>query len=475
MATTVKCVLRQYFEDFNKAAAALEKAKGKKREKKVAARLEYLARKEQRNHLLCFDINLHWPVWSFADISDRYQKDHIVCFNLAPDPKSGETRITTSKFEYVLGFQKISAEMPAIKLNEDITNVDPEAAAYLRAMLAEYLDEPAGAGDDPEAEAVEAKAAEDEAAEADQEEEEEAAVALEAQEDSSTEAESSTDMPDTDSDDDDMLKLLRLPFDWMGMMERGRAGTLSRGGPHGGLKRARERYVRTYHKPKNRPFRPKRPPEGPRRLPKGPKRPPRGLREAPRGPQGVPKRPNRGPTEAQQRPQHSRPCLPEAPDYPGTVAGWAEGQYVDPPPSAMVRFPRRDKGAGVMERGIAALRQKANEEKMSAKKLCLKLPAMVERMTKGMALCWGFGGDVVAKAVDGTIVKVPKETLIAADVPYDLPPFSRLFQRSFQNGVERWRAYYRDPEKKVLRVRPYDNHTDIRGEPMYVRTLIVRT
>ena len=300
MATTVKCVLRQYFEDFNKAAAALEKAKGKKREKKVAARLEYLARKEQRNHLLCFDINLHWPVWSFADISDRYQKDHIVCFNLAPDPKSGETRITTSKFEYVLGFQKISAEMPAIKLNEDITNVDPEAAAYLRAMLAEYLDEPAGAGDDPEAEAVEAKAAEDEAAEADQEEEEEAAVALEAQEDSSTEAESSTDMPDTDSDDDDMLKLLRLPFDWMGMMERGRAGTLSRGGPHGGPKRARERYVRTTN-PKIDPSArrgPQRPQEAPKRPQETPKRPPGGPKRSPRGPQEAQQRPNRGPTEA---------------------------------------------------------------------------------------------------------------------------------------------------------------------------------
>ena len=321
MATTVKCVLRQYFEDFNKAEAALEKAKGKKREKKVAARLEYLARKEQRNHLLCFDINLHWPVWSFADISDRYQKDHIVCFNLAPDPKSGETRITTSKFEYVLGFQKISAEMPAIKLNEDITNVDPEAAAYLRAMLAEYLDEPAGAGDDPEAEAVEAKAAEDEAAEADQEEEEEAAVALEAQEDSSTEAESSTDMPDTDSDDDDMLKLLRLPFDWMGMMERGRAGTLSRGGPHGGLKRARERYVRTTN-PKIDPSARR----GPQKAPGGSQKAPRDPQEASGRPQEVPKGSPRGPTEAQQRPNRGPNTVdPASQRRPTTQVRWRDG------------------------------------------------------------------------------------------------------------------------------------------------------
>ena len=45
MATTVKCVLRQYSEEFNKATEALEKAKGKKRENMAAARLENLTRK----------------------------------------------------------------------------------------------------------------------------------------------------------------------------------------------------------------------------------------------------------------------------------------------------------------------------------------------------------------------------------------------------------------------------------------------
>ncbi|CAK0859298.1 unnamed protein product, partial [Prorocentrum cordatum] len=210
MATTVKCILRQYSEEFNKASEALEKARGKKREKTAAARLDNLRRKERRTHLLCFDINLRWPVWSFGDIAERYQKDHIACFQLVADPDAGETRIVTSKFEYVLGFQKVYAETPAIKLNEDITNVDPEAAAYLRALLAEYLDEPAGAEDDQEkaegAEAAEAEAAEAEAAVADQEEEE-AAVVLEEQE-AKAESDSDTDMPDADSDDDDMIKLL---------------------------------------------------------------------------------------------------------------------------------------------------------------------------------------------------------------------------------------------------------------------------